>query len=191
MLTLANRITIARIILIPVFMAVLLSKASLEYFKLSPQWGAVIAGLIFIFAALTDTVDGYMARSRNEVTVVGQILDPLADKLLISAALISLVGLGRVSTWIAVLIISREFAVTGLRMAAVAKHIIIPASVWGKAKTISQIIAVSALIFNLSFTGAAYLEGFLIAVAVILTIVSGIDYFAKSVDVFSEEASAS
>ncbi|MFH1736970.1 MAG: CDP-diacylglycerol--glycerol-3-phosphate 3-phosphatidyltransferase [Actinomycetota bacterium] len=190
-MTLANRITIARIILIPVFMAVLLSKASLEYFKVSPQWGAIIAGLIFIFAALTDTVDGYLARSRNEVTVVGQILDPLADKLLVSAALISLVGLGRISAWIAVLIIAREFAVTGLRMAAAAKHIIIPASVWGKAKTISQIVAVSALIFNLSFTGASYLEWFLVAVAVILTIVSGIDYFAKGVDVFSEEVSAS
>lgn len=191
MLTLASRITIARIILIPVFMAVLLSKASLEYFEVSPQWGAVIAGLIFIFAALTDTVDGYMARSRNEVTVIGQILDPLADKLLVSAALISLVGLGRVSAWIAVLIIAREFAVTGLRMAAAAKHITIPASGWGKAKTISQIVAISALIFNLSFAGAAYLEWFLIAVAVVLTIVSGIDYFAKSVDVFSEEASDS
>lgn len=191
MLTLASRITIARIILIPVFMAVLLSKASLEYFEVSPQWGAVIAGLIFIFAALTDTVDGYMARSRNEVTVVGQILDPLADKLLVSAALISLVGLGRVSAWIAVLIIAREFAVTGLRMAAAAKHIIIPASGWGKAKTISQIVAISALIFNLSFTGASYLEGLLVAVAMILTIVSGIDYFAKSADVFSEEAAGS
>ncbi len=190
MLTLANKITIARIILIPVFMAVMLSKTTLEYFEITPQRGAIIAGLIFVFAALTDTVDGYLARSRNEVTVVGQIIDPLADKLLVSAALISLVGLGRVSAWIAVVIIAREFAVTGLRMAASAKHIVILASGWGKAKTISQIVAISALIFNLSFAGASYLEGFLVAVAVTLTIISGIDYFTKSAGVFTEEAPA-
>lgn len=188
MLNLANKITITRIILIPVFMTFLLSAASLNYVGIDVQWGAVVAGVVFVAAALTDTLDGYVARSRGEVTVIGQMLDPLADKLLVSAALISLVDLGRLSAWIAVLIIGRELAVTGLRMAAAVKHVVIPASVWGKAKTISQILAISLLIFKLPIPVIGpWLEATLLGVALFLTIISGVDYFRNSYDALLSE----
>ncbi len=198
-MTLANKITLSRIILIPVVMAFLLSPGSLSFLGIGFQWGAIAAGLIFILAALTDTLDGYMARSRGEVTVLGQILDPLADKLLVSAALISLVALGGLSAWVAVIIIGREFAVTGLRMAAAVKHIVIPASGWGKTKTVFQILAVTFLIVQPSFPMTNLrvvwillaVEWMLIVIALALTVFSGIDYFVKSYGALFAEQEAS
>lgn len=197
-MNLANKITISRIILIPILMAFLLSPGSLTWLGIKFQWGVVTAGIIFILAALTDTLDGYLARSRGEVTVLGQILDPLADKLLVSAALISLVSLGSLSAWIAVIIIGREFAVTGLRMASAVKHIVIPASGWGRTKTVFQILAITFLIIqpsipfiSVSFVWALlFIEWTLIMVALALTVFSGIDYFVKSYSVLftTEEA---
>lgn len=190
MLNLANKITISRIVLIPIFMAFLLTKASatLHFLSLDIQWGAIAAGLVFVLAAATDGLDGYIARSRNEITSVGQLLDPLADKLLISSALITLVGLGRLSAWIAVIIISREFAVTGLRMSAAVKHVVIPAGKWGKYKTVFQIIAVTALILQIPLpVYGLYIEGALVFIAVVLTLVSGIDYFIKGSHVLLDD----
>lgn len=188
MLNLANKITISRIVLIPVFMALLLSKASLKFLSVDIQWGAIAAGLVFVLAAATDGLDGYIARSRNQVTAVGQLMDPLADKLLVSAALISLVGLGRLSAWVAVIIIGREFAVTGLRMSAAVKHVVIPAGRWGKYKTVFQILAVTFLIFQLPIpVYGPYIEIALIIAAVILTIVSGVDYFIKGSHVLLDD----
>lgn len=196
-MNLANRITVSRIILIPLVMAFILSPGSLAVLGVGFQWGAIASGVVFVFAALTDTLDGYMARSRGEITVLGQILDPLADKLLVSAALISLVSLGSLSAWVAFIIIGREFAVTGLRMAAAVRHVIIPASGWGKSKTVFQVIAITFLIvqptipITTPFFAWAVLtvEWFLLIMAVVLTIASGIDYFAKSYSaVFLEEA---
>ena len=171
---LANGLTILRIMLIPVFMVFLLE------FQLIPH-SAAIAVAIFVLAALTDTLDGYFARSRDSVTVLGQFLDPLADKLLISAALISLVSLERISAWIAMLIISREFSVSGLRLVAAAGRVVIPASPLGKIKTISQVVAVVALILP----GFGYILGrplswYLIYLAALLTVVSGVDYFVRA-----------
>ena len=173
---LANGLTIFRILLIPVFMVFLLG---LEV--IPPNVSAALAVGVFVIAAVTDTLDGYFARSRNAVTVLGQFLDPLADKLLISAALISLVSLDRISAWIAMVIIAREFAVTGLRLVAAADRVVIPASPLGKIKTLSQIIAVVALILpEFGFILGKPLSWYLINIAAVLTIVSGIDYFVKA-----------
>lgn len=173
-LTLANGITIFRILLIPVFMVFLLGLEVIPYRE-------AIAVTIFVVAAVTDKLDGYFARSRNAVTVMGQFLDPLADKLLISAALVSLLELGRISAWIVMVIISREFAVSGLRLIAAVEKVVIPASPLGKVKTFSQIVAVVALIIPQfgDFWGrpAAW---YLLYLAALLTVISGIDYFIKA-----------
>ncbi len=170
---LANKITITRILFVPIFMAFLLS---------APQpLGSYVAALIFAIAAVTDSVDGYIARSQKKVTVFGQLIDPLADKLLVSAALISLVDLGRLSAWVAVVIIAREFAVSGLRLVALSENKVIPASIWGKLKTISQITAIILIILDIPYHIFGASIGWLaMAVALILTVLSGIDYFAKS-----------
>jgi CDP-diacylglycerol--glycerol-3-phosphate 3-phosphatidyltransferase len=175
---LANGLTIFRILLIPVFMVFLLG---LEI--IPSDVSAALAVGVFVIAAVTDTLDGYFARSRNAVTVLGQFLDPLADKLLISAALISLVSLDRISAWIAMLIIAREFAVSGLRLVAAADRVVIPASPLGKLKTFSQIVAVTALILpEFGFILDRPISWYLINIAALLTIVSGIDYFVKARD---------
>lgn len=173
---LANALTILRILLIPVFMAFLLGSDDIPY-------SSALAVAVFVIASLTDTLDGYFARSRNAVTVLGKFLDPLADKLLISAALVSLVQLDRLSAWIAMVIISREFAVSGLRLVAAAEQVVIPASPLGKIKTFSQIVAVVALIlpdYGLVFDRS--ISWYLIYAALIMTVISGIDYFVKARD---------
>ncbi len=165
-----NRITILRIILIPAFIVLLFIKARyMEY----------ISALVFIVLALTDALDGYIARKRKEVTRLGKLIDPLADKLLISAALIFLIGKG-VEAWMAFVIIAREFAVTGLRLSASAKNVTIAASKLGKAKTISQIVAIVAVIINFPY------NWYLMLAAVILTLISGVDYFIKARRFLSE-----
>ena len=171
MLNAANRITILRILLIPAFMAFLLSNI---------KYGDWISVGIFIVAALSDGLDGYIARSRGLVTVFGKFLDPLADKLLISAALISLVDLNLLSAWVAMAIIAREFLVSGLRLMAFAENKVIVASVWGKLKTVSQIVMVVVLIVLPN----TLLACVVLIVAIFLTIFSGIDYFIKSTDIW-------
>lgn len=177
----ANRITILRILLIPVFMVFLLT---------SVGYGAWLAAIVFALAALSDSVDGYVARSYRQVTVIGQFLDPLADKLLVSAALVALVDLGRLSAWIAILIISREFAVSGLRLVAMAEGQVIAASGLGKAKTVSQVVAIIAWIIlpevrigELGHAGLLWLADGLMALAVVLTLASFVEYFAKARDI--------
>ncbi len=174
---LATKVTLTRILLIPVFMFFLLAK------QVQPV-GLYVAVGIFGVAALSDTVDGYIARNQKQVTIMGKFLDPLADKLLISAALIALVELERLSSWVAIIIITREFAVSGLRLVAAAEKRVIDASILGKVKTISQIAAVIAVILDLPIQIAGKSLGWiLMAVAVILTVVSGIDYFVRAKDV--------
>lgn len=179
---LANKVTIARILFVPIFMGFLLA---------GPQpIGSYIAAAIFTIAAVTDTVDGYIARSQANVTIFGQLMDPLADKLLVSAALISLVQLGRLSAWVAVLIIAREFAVSGLRLLALTENKVIPASWWGRVKTVSQIVAIIAVMIGLPFTIFGVSLGWLfMLIAVILTVLSGMDYFAKSWKIYDFEKS--
>src|SRR5436190_560841 len=164
-LNVPNVLTVVRILLVPVLVAVLLE---------ATPGGSWIAAGVFALAALTDTLDGYLARSRRSVTTFGKVMDPIADKLLIAAALISLVSLGRVAPWAAMVIIAREFAVSGLRIAAGAQGIVIPASPLGKLKTITQVAAILALI---AAPAGAWWPDALLYVAVAATIASGADYF--------------
>lgn len=173
-----NTITYIRIGLIPVFVAALLT-------RLDHNYGTGIAIGIFTLAALSDGLDGYLARSRNAITTLGTFLDPLADKLLITAALVTLVQLEEIDAWVVVLILSREFAVTGLRLLAASKGEVIAANKLGKWKTVSQIALVLALIP----TGAPSLLGTVLTfIAVVLTIASGVEYFWEGRDHLRESA---
>lgn len=184
-MNLPNKITLARIFLVPVVMLFLLVRfdfgvLTIGTFKIT--YSEIIATLIFILAASTDGLDGYIARKKKLVTNLGKFLDPLADKLLISAVLISLVEMQRLDAWVAIIIISREFAVTGLRLVAVAEGQIIAASNWGKLKTVIQIIAVCSLMINnfpFSYIGLPF-STIAVWAAVIITLFSGIDYFIKN-----------
>jgi len=174
-INLANKLTLTRIILVPVFFFFFLTKI---------KYGIYIAVTIFVVAASTDGLDGYIARSRNQITKFGKLIDPLADKLLISAALIALVEMGKISTWIAVIIIGREFAITGLRVIAASEGKVISASPLGKIKTISQIIAiVSILLNNFPFSLINFPFGTIaMGIAVTFTVLSGIDYFYRNIN---------
>ncbi|OQB46283.1 MAG: CDP-diacylglycerol--glycerol-3-phosphate 3-phosphatidyltransferase [Synergistetes bacterium ADurb.Bin155] len=142
-------------------------------------FGDILAGLVFTIAALTDTFDGYFARKHGMVTNLGKIIDPLADKILVIAALISLVQLQRLPAWIVVIILSREFFVTGLRMVAASEGVVISASRGGKVKTVTQVIAILLMIFDL--------PGGLPAmwVALVATLWSGMEYLAKAKSLLS------
>lgn len=173
-MNLPNLLTLARIFLVPLFLVAILTRL---------PYGGLLAAGIFVIAAITDGVDGYLARRNREVTRLGKFLDPLADKLLISAALVALVELGHITTWVAMVIIGREMAVTGLRAIAAGEGTIISAGPWGKAKTVIQIIFIVAVILGQSpstanwfRTLALVLEQPLLWAAVALTIGSGIDY---------------
>lgn len=179
-MNLPNRLTLARIILIPIFMAILLLQVPKGQAIFPHQ--DIVAALIFIIAAATDGLDGYIARKRGQVTVLGKFMDPLADKLLVSAALISLVELGKVPAWVVWVILAREFAVTGLRAIASADGTVISASKLGKIKTVTQVIAISALLLNdwpLSLLSIPVGQPFLY-IALVFTIISGVDYIIKS-----------
>jgi CDP-diacylglycerol---glycerol-3-phosphate 3-phosphatidyltransferase len=165
-LNLPNALTLARILLVPVLVVAL---------TVETPGGSTIAAVVFAVAALTDGLDGYIARSRHSVTTFGKVMDPVADKLMIAAALIALVSLDRLEPWVAMVIIAREFAVSGLRIAAGQQGVVIPASMLGKAKTIVQVAAVLALIAS-SDTGAAWVL-VLVYSMVVITVVSGADYF--------------
>jgi CDP-diacylglycerol--glycerol-3-phosphate 3-phosphatidyltransferase len=172
-MNLANKLTLSRIFLVPIFMFVLLIRI---------PYGEYIAAVIFIIAASTDGLDGYVARKRKQVTNLGKLMDPLADKLLITAALISLVELRIIAGWIAFVIIGREFFVTGLRTLAAAEGVIIAASKLGKIKTITQIIAITALLLNdfpLSLLHITFGK-YAIYVAMFFTLWSGIDYYLNA-----------
>ena len=165
-LNLPNFLTLVRILLVPVLVVALLDE--------TPN-GDTIAAIVFAIAALTDGLDGYIARSRESITTFGKVMDPIADKLLIAAALISLVSLDRVAAWVAMVIIGREFAVSGLRIAAGQQGVVIAASLMGKAKTILQVGMVMALIAA-NDSNAAWVQA-LVYSAVAMTVISGADYF--------------
>ncbi len=165
-LNLPNALTLARILLVPVLVVAL---------TVETPGGSTIAAIVFALAALTDGLDGYVARSRQAITTFGKVMDPVADKLMIAAALISLVSLDRLEPWVAMVVIAREFAVSGLRIAAGQQGVVIAASKLGKAKTIVQVVAVLALIAS-SDSDAAWVQALVYAM-VAITVVSGADYF--------------
>ncbi|MBU3174803.1 CDP-diacylglycerol--glycerol-3-phosphate 3-phosphatidyltransferase [Clostridium estertheticum] len=173
-MNLANRLTMIRIFLVPIFLLFIAAKGI--------PYGRELATLIFIVASLTDKLDGYIARSRNQITNFGKFMDPLADKLLVTAALVSLVELHIVYGWVAMIIIAREFAVSGLRTIAASEGKVIAASKWGKLKTVIQIVAIITALINLSYVNNTlniFTDVFMGA-AVIITIISGVDYFVKN-----------
>ncbi|MCK8488672.1 CDP-diacylglycerol--glycerol-3-phosphate 3-phosphatidyltransferase [Paenibacillus sp. MBLB2552] len=191
-MNLPNRITLTRIFMIPVMLVFLLVDAGwlsheLTFGDYSLPVNQLIAAILFIVAASTDGIDGYIARKYNLVTNLGKLLDPLADKLLVGTVLIGLVAMGKCDTWIAVVIISREFAVTGLREVALLEGSVIAASKWGKAKTITQIIAISALLLNnFPFEWISFpFDDIAMWLAAVITLYSGIDYFVKNKSVLS------
>lgn len=193
-MNLANKLTMIRIFLVPVFL-VFIAVRDIPY-------GSIVATAVFIIASITDQLDGHIARSRNQITNFGKFMDPLADKLLVTAALVSLVELKLVAGWAVVVILAREFAVSGLRTLAASDGIVIAASWWGKIKTVTQMIAILLLLLKVNINTSvnvinfinsnSFLNGFftyvpetIMFIAVLITIVSGIDYFVKNKHVIS------
>jgi CDP-diacylglycerol--glycerol-3-phosphate 3-phosphatidyltransferase len=160
-----NFLTMARILLVPVLVVALLGNT---------HDGDIFAAAVFAAASLTDFVDGYLARTRNSITTFGKLMDPLADKLLIVAALLSLVSLGRLDAWVAMVIIAREFAVTVLRMGATQAGVVMAASMFGKIKTCVQIATIMAVI---AVHGRPLWVELMIYATVVVTVLSGLDYF--------------
>lgn len=179
-MNLPNKLTIFRIILIPFFVFFLLA----PYFE---GYGNYIAVVIFIFASLTDLLDGKIARKYNLVTDFGKFMDPLADKLLVCAALICLVESGQLPAWIVIIIISREFIISGFRLVASDNGVVIAASYWGKFKTTFQMLMIIVLILNIPHTFFDVLGIVLTYIALILTVVSLIDYLVKNRGVLKKQ----
>jgi CDP-diacylglycerol--glycerol-3-phosphate 3-phosphatidyltransferase len=148
--------------------------------------GKWIALAIFIVASITDTLDGQIARRKNLVTNFGKFMDPLADKLLVCSAMIAMVDMGRIPAWVVIIIIAREFIISGFRLVASDNGVVIAAGWWGKIKTVVQMIMVIVLICDFGGEAAAVIENILIYAALALTIISLIDYLAKNRDVISD-----
>lgn len=172
-MNIANKITVFRVFLVPLFLIVL---------YIDFPYNQLVATGIFIIAALTDTLDGYLARSRNLVTNFGKFIDPLADKILVSAALIALVEMNKIPAWLVIIIIAREFTITGFRVIAASEGVTIAASPLGKFKTITQLIAIPLLLLdNLPFKATGIqVDIIMIYIALFFTVVSGIDYLLKN-----------
>lgn len=200
LLNLPNSLTLSRIFLVPLLVVVLLTppwatawvKSALEGVSYASwigsavdwltRWRELVAVVIFLTAASTDWLDGFVARRRGQVTTLGQLLDPIADKLLTSSAFISLVELRIAPAWMVVVIVGREFVVSGLRSIAASRGIVIPASPWGKYKTVMQVVAITLLILTTTlerwgrfgFLGVAVLW-----VVLVLALISAVDYLAR------------
>ena len=179
-MNLPNKLTIFRVILIPFFVFFMLA----PYF---PDNGKYIAVAIFIIASLTDMLDGKIARKYNLVTNFGKFMDPLADKLLVCSAMICLVATGQLASWIVIIIISREFIISGFRLIAADNGIVIAASYWGKFKTVFQMLMIIVLIHDIQNAGFQVLGVILTYVALVLTVVSLIDYIVKNKQVLKEQ----
>lgn len=179
-MNLPNKLTVFRVILIPFFV----------FFLLYPGFGGYgnyVATGIFIIASLTDFADGKIARKYNLITDFGKFMDPLADKLLVCAAMICLVDMRKLPAWIVIIIISREFIISGFRLIAADNGIVIAASYWGKFKTAFQMVMIIALILDFNHPAFHIFEAALIYIALVLTVVSLIDYLVKNKNVLKEQ----
>lgn len=179
-MNLPNKLTLFRVILIPFFVFFLLA----PYFE---RYGNYIAVAIFIVASITDFLDGKIARKYHLVTNFGKFMDPLADKLLVSSALICLVALNKIPAWIVIVIIAREFIISGFRLVAADNGVVIAASYWGKFKTAFQMVTVIVLILNIPGEVFAVIGTVLIYISLVLTVISLIDYIAKNKDVLKDQ----
>ena len=173
-MNLPNKLTVLRMILVPVFMVLMMFSGVWQFIGL----------LVFIIASVTDWLDGYLARRDNLVTTFGKFMDPLADKMLTTAALLVLMEKGFISSWVLLIVLGREFLVAGVRLAAVGEGKVIAASMWGKAKTVSQMIAiiVSIILINIPNFDAFVTVNILIWISTILTLISGADYLIQNKD---------
>lgn len=178
-MNLPNKLTMLRILLIPVFVLLLMCP-----WIPSPA-NRYLALIVFAVASITDALDGYIARSQNLITNFGKFMDPLADKLLVASALVAFVGMGYLPAWIVIIILSREFAITGFRTLAAEAGIVIAAGVWGKFKTISQMVMVIYILVNPNIPFGRAVYAGLVALALALTIISGVDYIWKNRQVLS------
>jgi len=184
-----NKLTVLRILMIPLFLLVLslpLSFGELHLFQAKLPLVRLIAAVIFILAAITDWLDGYLARKMNLVTNFGKFADPLADKMLVMSAFIVLVAMGEVPSWVVAVIVMRELAVTGLRLVLVEQGEVLAADFFGKVKTVTQMLAIIFLLIgNLPFSVINFpMDRIFIYVALFFTVYSGIDYFWKNRSVF-------
>ena len=179
-MNLPNKLTIIRVCLIPFFVAALLFDHGNNYTM------RIVANVLFIIASLTDLFDGKIARKYNLVTNFGKFMDPLADKLLVCSALICLIELGQLPAWVVIIIISREFIISGFRLIASDNGIVIAASYWGKFKTVFQMAMIIVLIAAFEGSVFAVVEQILIWVSLILTIVSLVDYIRKNKEVLTQ-----
>lgn len=178
-----NKLTVLRMIMVPIFMLFLMMDAS------NPI-NVAIALVLFAVASLTDAIDGHMARKYNLITDFGKFMDPLADKMLTTAAFLGLMQHGRASAWAVMLILAREFIVSGIRLVAAGKGNVIAASIWGKMKTVFQMVAIIAAII-LMFpvfpqSAAAMVTDILVWLSAIVTVISGADYVIKNIDVIKD-----
>ncbi len=182
-MNIANKLTILRIIMVPVFMAFLMLDAANPVF-------VGISLVLFVAASLTDTLDGYIARHYNMITDFGKFMDPLADKMLTTAAFLCLMHHGRASAVAVMLILAREFIVSGIRLVAAGKGNVIAASIWGKMKTVFQMVAIIAaiiLMFPICPEPTAILiTNILVWLSAVVTVISGADYVIKNIDVIKE-----
>ena len=179
-MNLPNKLTLFRVVLIPFFVFFLLAR----FFE---GYGNYIAVAIFIIASLTDLLDGKIARKYNLVTNFGKFMDPLADKLLVCSAMICLISTGQLPAWIVIIIISREFIISGFRLIASDNGVVIAASYWGKFKTTFQMLMVIVLILNIEHPVFEVIGTVLIYVSLALTIISLIDYIIKNKDVLKDQ----
>ena len=197
-MNLANKLTIFRIILVPIMAIIPYLNLQGDFMGLSLTYFWML--LIFIVASITDKLDGYIARSRNQVTTFGKFLDPLADKILVLTAMVLLVELGKIPAWIPVIVLAREFLVSGYRLIAVEKGgQVIAASIWGKLKTVTQMLAIILIMFDRNnfwdcFRGGLNGVDFainlvatiLLLISVIATIFSGADYMKNGKELFKD-----
>lgn len=182
-MNLPNKLTILRVILVPIFMAFMLMIDKNTAF-------VTVSLLIFVIASLTDTFDGYLARKNNLITNFGKLMDPLADKMLTTAAYLGLLSMGRASCWAVMLILTREFIVSGIRLVAAGDGTVIAASVWGKVKTVFQMVSIIAAFLVMypvcpEETGI-FITNILVWISAVITLISGADYVIKNIQVFKE-----
>lgn len=179
-MNLPNKITTVRVFMIPIYLIFMLVEQI--------PYGRYIAGFIFTLAAITDALDGYIARKNNLITNFGKFMDPIADKLLVSSALICFVETHQMASWVAIIIIAREFIVNGFRLVASDNGVVLAAGWWGKIKTNVQIVMSVMLTVNLDFTFINILEEVSIYLALALTIISMMDYLIKNRElIFSKD----
>ena len=197
-MNLPNKLTIFRIILVPIMVLIPFLRIRGDFLGIPVEW--IVVDLIFVIASLTDKLDGYLARKNNQITTFGKFLDPLADKILVLAAMVMLVEMAKLPAWIPIIVLAREFMVSGYRLVAVEKNgKVIAASKWGKLKTVTQMIAIVLAFLDLNAFGACFsgnLQGvslglnvmvtFMMIIQTIATIFSGIDYMKGAKDLIKD-----